>query len=39
MVEKTPNDIKAQILEEEHSQFDLTFKLIIIGDAGVGKTF
>ena len=38
MAEKTPNDIKAQILEEEHSQFDLTFKLIIIGDAGVGKS-
>ena len=38
MVDKNPNDIKVQILEDDHKQFDLNFKLIIIGDAGVGKS-
>lgn len=27
-----------EILEEDHSQFDLSFKLIVIGDSGVGKS-
>ena len=34
----TPSDIKAQILKDDYTQFDLSFKLIIIGDAGVGKS-
>ena len=38
MEDKNLDNIKVQILQDEHSQFDLTFKIIIIGDAGVGKS-
>lgn len=27
-----------EILDEEYSSYDLTFKIIIVGDAGVGKS-
>ena len=32
------SDIKCEILSEEQSQFDLCFKLIVIGDCNVGKS-
>ena len=38
MAEKNLNDIKVQILEEFHDKEDLIFKMIIIGDFGVGKS-
>ena len=38
MEEININDLKVEILPEDHSNFDLSFKIIIIGDAGVGKT-
>ena len=31
-------DFKYEILPEEHTSFDLSFKLIVIGDSGVGKS-
>ena len=40
--EKAPEqeefDFKYEILPEDHTNFDLSFKLIVIGDAGVGKS-
>ena len=32
------SDFKYEILPEEHTTFDLSFKLIVIGDGGVGKS-
>jgi len=32
------NDIEYEILPEDYSSFDLSFKLIVIGDSGVGKS-
>ena len=29
---------KFEILPEDHTNFDLSFKLIVIGDSGVGKS-
>ena len=37
-MENIPKDLKYQILPEELSQYDLSFKVIVIGDSGVGKT-
>ena len=31
-------DLKCEILPQDQSQFDLSFKLIIVGDSGVGKS-
>ena len=31
-------DIKVEILKDDHNQYDLSFKMIIIGDPGVGKS-
>ena len=33
-----PNDIKVEILPENYTQYDLSFKIIVIGDPGVGKS-
>ena len=30
--------LKAEIITEENTQYDLSFKMIVIGDAGVGKS-
>lgn len=32
------SDYKVAILEEENNHFDLSFKIIVIGDSGVGKS-
>ena len=32
------SDIKCEILSQEQSQFDLCFKLIVVGDCNVGKS-
>ena len=32
------NDYKIEFLPEDYSQYDMSFKLIFIGDAGVGKS-
>ena len=37
-MEENIDDIKVQILKDDHSQYDLSFKMIIIGDPGVGKS-
>ena len=31
-------EIKAEVLPEDYIQYDLSFKMIVIGDAGVGKS-
>ena len=31
-------EIKAEVLPEDYNQYDLSFKMIVIGDAGVGKS-
>ena len=31
-------DVKIELLPEDYAQYDLTFKLIFIGDSGVGKS-
>jgi Ras-related protein Rab-11A len=33
-----PKDIKYEVLPEDYTQYDLSFKVIVIGDAGVGKS-
>ena len=38
MAEKNIDDIKVQILQDDHGHQDLSFKMIIIGDPGVGKS-
>ncbi len=32
------DDLKIEILPDDHTQYDLSFKLIVIGDSGVGKS-
>ena len=32
------DELKVSLLPEDYSQYDLNFKLIIIGDSGVGKS-
>jgi small GTP-binding protein len=34
----TIDDYKWEILTDNYSQYDLSFKLIVIGDSGVGKS-
>jgi len=31
-------DLKVEVLPDEYNQYDLSFKMIVIGDAGVGKS-
>ena len=31
-------DIKCEIVKDENNQYDLSFKIIVIGDSGVGKS-
>jgi small GTP-binding protein len=33
-----PNDLKYEILPDDYTQYDLSFKVIVIGDSGVGKS-
>jgi Ras-related protein Rab-1A len=35
---KSDNDYNYEILDEDYSEYDLAFKLIVIGNAGVGKS-
>lgn len=37
MVE-SKSDLKCEILADDFTQYDLSFKLIVIGDSGVGKS-
>ena len=37
-IETNQDDYKIEFLPEDYSQYDLSFKLIFIGDAGVGKS-
>ena len=37
-MESIPKDIKYEILPEEQTKYDISFKVIVIGDSGVGKT-
>lgn len=32
------NDLKYEILPEDYERYDLSFKIIVVGDAGVGKS-
>ena len=32
------DDLKVELLPEDYAQYDLTFKIIFIGDSGVGKS-
>lgn len=32
------NDLKYEILPEDYDKYDLSFKIIVVGDAGVGKS-
>ena len=34
----TTESLEAQILPDDYNQYDLSFKMIVIGDAGVGKS-
>ena len=36
--EPSPEIIKAVVLPDDYNQYDLSFKMIVIGDAGVGKS-
>lgn len=38
MIQKNIDDIQVEILPDDHSQYDLSFKMIMIGDPGVGKS-
>lgn len=31
-------DLKCEIVKDENNQYDLSFKIIVIGDSGVGKS-
>ena len=33
-----PKDVKYEILPDDYSEYDLSFKVIVIGDSGVGKS-
>lgn len=37
-MESNNNDLKVSVLGEENNHFDLSFKIIVIGDSGVGKS-
>jgi small GTP-binding protein len=37
-MENIPDDFKITVLEEDNNHFDLSFKIIVIGDSGVGKS-
>ena len=36
--EEEEEEIKVELLPEDYAQYDLTFKIIFIGDSGVGKS-
>ena len=35
---KMPKDFKYEIIPDDYTQYDLSFKVIVIGDSGVGKS-
>ena len=37
-IKEEEDDFKIELLPEDYAQYDLTFKLIFIGDSGVGKS-
>ncbi len=38
MTTQEDSEVKYEILPEDYTQYDLSFKIIVIGDSGVGKT-
>ena len=34
----SPEDLNVEVLSDDYNQYDLSFKMIVIGDAGVGKS-
>ena len=38
MTSNSEDIIQAELLPEDYNQYDLSFKMIVIGDAGVGKS-
>ena len=36
--EEEEEEFKVELLPEDYAQYDLSFKLIVIGDSGVGKS-
>jgi small GTP-binding protein len=32
------NDLKVEVMPDDYNQYDLSFKMIVVGDAGVGKS-
>lgn len=36
--DKIPEEIKSEIIYEDSTNYDLNFKIIVIGDSGVGKS-
>ena len=38
MTTQEESEVKYEILPEDYTQYDLSFKIIVIGDSGVGKT-
>ena len=38
LIMNTPEDYTYEILPDDYTQYDLSFKLIVIGDSGVGKS-
>ena len=37
MTSQTPDKIEAELLPDDYNKYDYSFKMIVIGDAGVGK--
>lgn len=37
-MESIAKDLKCEMLQEDFHQYDLSFKIIVIGDSGVGKS-
>ncbi len=38
MTSQTPDKIEAELLPDDYNKYDYSFKMIVIGDAGVGKS-
>ena len=38
MTSQTPDKIEAELLPDDYNKYDYSFKMIVVGDAGVGKS-
>ena len=38
MMDSTPSSYKTEILPEDYAKYDLSFKIILVGNSGVGKS-